>query len=90
MITNMGVIDGVFRFGLGVGLLALSYGRFGLHLPHDLAWAVWIIGASLGWTGLFRSCPVYALLGIDSCAIYPGPERQPPTVSAPGSGGRSS
>lgn len=82
MITNMGVIDGVFRFALGVGLLAWSYGRIGLHLPHDLAWAVWIAGAFLGLTGLFRSCPVFALFGADSCAIYPGHDRQPPAPSA--------
>jgi Protein of unknown function (DUF2892) len=82
MMTNVGVIDGVFRFVLGTGLLALSYGRFGLHLPHDIAWAAWIIGAFLGATGLFRFCPVFALLGTDSCAIYPGHDTQPPAAGA--------
>lgn len=80
MITNVGVIDGVFRFALGVGLLALSDGRLWLHLPHGLAWAVWVAGAVLSFTGLFRYCPVYALVGTDSCAIYPAPPVSPPTA----------
>jgi hypothetical protein len=82
MITNMGVIDGVFRFVLGVGLLAWSYDRIGPVLPEGLAWVVWIVGAFLGLTGLFRFCPVFALLGTDSCAIYPGHDRQTPPASA--------
>jgi hypothetical protein len=89
LITNVGVIDGVFRFILGVGLLALSYGRFRLHLPYDLAWTVWIVGAYLGLTGLFRSCLVFALLGTDSCAIYPAHDRQRPAASALDKGGPS-
>jgi hypothetical protein len=80
MITNVGVIDGVCRFVLGVGLLALSYGRLRLHLPHDLAWAAWTAGAFLSFTGLFRYCPVYALLGTDSCAIYPAPAAPHPSA----------
>ena len=83
MITNMGVIDGVFRFVLGVGLLAWSYDRIGPGLPESLAWAVWIVGAFLGATGLFRFCPAYALIGIDSCAIYPGQDRRSPTPASP-------
>jgi hypothetical protein len=76
MITNMGVIDGVFRFALGMALLAWSYHRVGPELPEALAWAVWIVGAFLGLTGLFRFCPVYALFDTDSCAIYPGRDKQ--------------
>lgn len=77
MITNMGVIDGVVRFILGVGLLALSDGRFGPELPQILAWAAWILGAFLTATAIFRSCPIYALLGTDSCAIYPEHDQHP-------------
>ncbi len=55
MITNMGVIDGVFRFVLGMGLLAWSYHRVGPELPEALAWAVWIVGAFLG---LDRALPL--------------------------------
>jgi Protein of unknown function (DUF2892) len=80
MMTNVGVIDGVVRFVLGVGLLALSYGRLPLHLPHHLAWAAWTAGAFLSFTGLFRYCPAYALLGTDSCAIYPAPGTPPPST----------
>jgi hypothetical protein len=77
MMTNVGVIDGVFRFVLGVGLLALSDGRLWLHPPHELAWAAWIAGAFFSFTGLFRYCPAYALAGTDSCAIYPAPPPPP-------------
>lgn len=80
MMTNVGVIDGAFRFILGMGLLALSYGRLRLHLPHDLAWAAWTAGALLSVTGLFRYCPAYALLGTDSCAIYLAPATPPPSA----------
>ena len=82
MITNVGVIDGVFRFVLGVALLAWSYHRIGPGLPDALAWAVWSVGAVLAFTGLFRFCPVYALLGTDSCAIYPGHDRPAAPASA--------
>jgi Protein of unknown function (DUF2892) len=81
MITNMGVIDGVFRFVLGAALLAWSDHRIGPDLPESLAWAVWVVGAVLAATGLFRFCPVYALLGTDSCAIYPEHDEQPPVSS---------
>ena len=81
MITNMGVIDGVFRFVLGTALLAWSYHRIGPELPEALAWAVWIVGVFFGATGLFRFCPVLALFDTNSCAIYPGHERLPPVPS---------
>jgi hypothetical protein len=82
LITNVGVIDGVFRCIVGACLLALSYGHFGVHLPHAMAWATWAVGAGVGLTGIFRFCPIYALLGTDSCAIYPAPDKQPPSARA--------
>ena len=82
MVTNMGVIDGVFRFVLGTALLAWSYHRIGPELPEGLAWLVWIVGAFFGATAILRFCPVLALLGTDSCAIYPGHERLPPVPRA--------
>ncbi len=71
MMTNMGVLDGVFRFTVGVALLAWSYGRIGPVMSDMGSWLLWIAGAVLALTGLFRHCPLYAYFKIDSCAIYP-------------------
>jgi hypothetical protein len=68
MMTNVGVIDGVFRFLLGLALLAWSDGRFGPELPDIAAWIVWVVGGVIFFTGIFRFCPAYAYFGTDSCA----------------------
>ena len=44
MMTNVGVLDAALRFVCGTLLLALGYGRLGVHLPGGLAWIVWIAG----------------------------------------------
>lgn len=74
MMTNVGVLDGAFRLALGVLLLAWSDGRFGADPSEVLAWAAWLAGAALAFTGLFRFSPLYAALGTHSCAPYPGPD----------------
>ncbi|MGB0086972.1 MAG: DUF2892 domain-containing protein [Rhodomicrobiaceae bacterium] len=76
MRTNVGVLDGAFRLCVGIALLALSYGKIGPHLSHNAAWIVWTVGAVFAFTGLFRYCPIYALMGTDSCAPYPGDDRR--------------
>lgn len=76
VIINVGVLDGAFRLILGIGLLALSYGRIGPGLSEATAWIAWIAGVAFGLTGLFRYCPIYALIGTDSCAPYPGDDRR--------------
>jgi hypothetical protein len=68
MMTNVGVIDGVFRFLLGLALLAWSDGRFGHELLEVLAWIIWVIGAYIFFTGVFRFCPAYAYFSTNSCA----------------------
>jgi hypothetical protein len=72
MITNMGVIDRVLRLTVGAMLLAWSYGKGGPALHEGVSWLVWVMGAALALTGMFRYCPLYAFLGTDSCAPYPG------------------
>ncbi len=75
--TNMGVLDGVFRFTVGVALLAWSYGRIGPVTRRT--WAAGcsgLAGAVFALTGLFRHCPLYAYFKIDSCAIYPGDDEE--------------
>ena len=68
MMTNVGVIERVLRFGLGLALLAWAHGNFGPALPEHLAWVVFSAGAFLTFTGLFRFCPFYAVLDMTGCA----------------------
>lgn len=76
MMTNVGVLDGVFRFALALALLAWSDGVFGSPPDAIWIWPFWIAAMTIGLTGLFRYSPLYALLGTNSCAIYPGPDRR--------------
>ncbi|WP_088343095.1 MULTISPECIES: DUF2892 domain-containing protein [Rhodomicrobium] len=76
MMTNIGVLDGMFRLLLGLALLGWSDGKFGPHPPEFWAWLAWIPGLALSLTGLFRFSPLYWLLGTDSCAPYPGRDRR--------------
>jgi Inner membrane protein YgaP-like, transmembrane domain len=70
MITNVGVLDAALRLAVAAALLALSYGHFGLPAHSAAAWPAWIAGVIVGFTGVLRSCPLYAFLGTDSCAAY--------------------
>ncbi|MDP3976726.1 MAG: DUF2892 domain-containing protein [Pseudomonas sp.] len=59
MKTNVGTIDRSLRIAVGLILIGLSLsGTIGL-------WG-WIGVVPLA-TGLFRMCPAYSLLGINSC-----------------------
>ncbi|PZW48332.1 Protein of unknown function (DUF2892) [Humitalea rosea] len=61
MTTNVGTIDRGLRIAGGLLLLALGY--FG-----PIGW--WgLIGLVPLATGLMGSCPVYSLLGIDTCPV---------------------
>jgi hypothetical protein len=61
MSRNEGMIDRALRIVLGLGLLALVF--FGPQTP----WG-WI-GIVPLLTGLVGFCPLYRLLGINTCAI---------------------
>ncbi len=61
MKTNIGTIDRVIRILFGLGLIAATaLGLIGI-------WG-WIGVVPLA-TGLFRFCPLYSLLGLNSCPI---------------------
>ncbi|MFA7665789.1 MAG: DUF2892 domain-containing protein [Burkholderiaceae bacterium] len=61
MKTNVGGIDRLLRIVIGVVLIALAItGTIG-------AWG-WIGIVPLA-TGLFRSCPLYSLFGINTCPL---------------------
>lgn len=59
MITNVGTADRIFRILLGLALLALVF------VGPETAWG-WI-GLVPLLTGLFRWCPAYRLVGLNTC-----------------------
>ncbi|MBF0190706.1 MAG: DUF2892 domain-containing protein [Magnetococcales bacterium] len=59
MKANVGGIDRILR--IVVGLLLLSQVFLGLHTPLGLIGIVPLL------TGLFKFCPFYPLLGINTC-----------------------
>ena len=60
MTANVGKIDRIIRILVGVALIAWV-------VTGGPVWA-WIGLVPLA-TGLFKFCPVYRLLGIDSCGV---------------------
>ncbi|MEQ1648288.1 MAG: DUF2892 domain-containing protein [Hyphomicrobiaceae bacterium] len=63
MPTNVGNIDRLFRIVLGIALLAWALG----FIP-GVAASVWgWIGVIPLATALMGSCPVYSILGVNTC-----------------------
>lgn len=61
MKANVGTIDRALRILAGIALIGLAAtGVIGL-------WGY--IGVALALTGLFRFCPAYPLLGINTCGM---------------------
>ena len=70
MFNNVGMIDRLIRLLLAVGLLYLglnTYANSGLGMGLD------IVGAVLALTGLFGTCALYRLFGINTCKTDPTP-----------------
>lgn len=67
MKTNVGGIDRILRIAVGVILIALTLmGTIG-------AWG-WLGLIPLA-TGIFRSCPLYSLIGMSTCPMDKGGAR---------------
>ncbi len=58
--TNVGTVDRALRIILGLVLLSLT--MIGLQTPWGFIGLVPLI------TGIFRTCPLYSLVGINTCA----------------------
>ncbi|HKJ20992.1 MAG TPA: DUF2892 domain-containing protein [Woeseiaceae bacterium] len=58
---NEGKVDRILRVGLGLGLLSLVF------IGPQTAWG-WV-GVVPLVTGLVGNCPLYSILGINSCGI---------------------
>jgi hypothetical protein len=61
MKKNVGSVDRVFRIALGIVLLSLVF-----VLKTDARW-FGLIGIVPLLTGLISSCPLYSLLGLNTC-----------------------
>ncbi len=62
--TNVGGIDRVLRIVVGLALLA----GFFLNADASYRW-LYLIGIVPLATGLFSTCPLYSLLGINTCPM---------------------
>ena len=59
---NVGGIDRILRIVAGIALIALA--ALGI-----VPWWCYIIGAVPLVTGLFRFCPFYPILGVNTCPM---------------------
>jgi hypothetical protein len=59
MIANVGSIDRILRIVVGLGLLSLVF------VGPQTQWG--LIGLIPLATGLFRFCPAYSLIGVNTC-----------------------
>jgi DUF2892 family protein len=58
---NVGSVDRVLRFGIGIAALSLVF--FG---PHTLWGLIGVVPLATAFAG---SCPLYTLLGIGTCKV---------------------
>lgn len=63
MKANVGTIDRVLRIVVGLVLMALA-------TTGTVGWWGWLGAIPLA-TGLFRFCPAYTLLGVNTCPLNP-------------------
>lgn len=73
MIANVGTVDRVLRLAVGVALISVALfsggGMFGAGMLGMGAWKIWVfaVGAVMIATAVLRFCPLYTLLGIQTC-----------------------
>lgn len=72
MTCNVGGIERPIR--IGAGLLAILIGLFA-GLSNGVAGAALVVGAILLLTGAAGYCPLFTLLGINTCASASGPKK---------------
>jgi hypothetical protein len=63
MTTNVGGIDRILRFLVGIAILSAIF-----WYPGDAKWFGLVGLIPLG-TALFRTCPLYSLFGLNSCPM---------------------
>ncbi|WP_284162903.1 DUF2892 domain-containing protein [Frigidibacter sp. SD6-1] len=63
--TNVGTADRAIRILLGVALIALWFFAPGF----GWRWVPLVLGIVALATGLMRTCPLYSLLGLNTCPL---------------------
>ncbi|WFE76425.1 DUF2892 domain-containing protein [Roseinatronobacter sp. S2] len=64
MARNVGGIDRVLRIVVGLALIA----GFFVNAEASLRW-LYLIGIVPLATGLMQTCPLYSLIGVNTCAV---------------------
>lgn len=68
--ANVGQIDRIVRLIAGTLLIAAPIFFSGtLPVGPVFSWAIPLVGAILVMTALFRFCPLYRLVGINTCKV---------------------
>lgn len=68
--ANVGKMDRVIRVVVGAAMMALPYiTSFPLWEMSIARWGIPAAGLVFVLTGLFSFCPIYRILGINSCKI---------------------
>lgn len=65
--TNVGGIDRILRIAVGLALIA----GFFLNSDASMRW-LYLIGIVPLATGLMSSCPLYSILGLNTCPMKKG------------------
>lgn len=69
--SNVGTIDRAVRMAVGLILIALPYMTdLALWTNPAARWISIVVGAVLVATALGRFCPLYRLLGMDTCRAH--------------------
>lgn len=66
MTTNVGGIDRILRIVVGIAVLALFFVLEG----NARYWA--LVGLVPLFTGLFSTCPLYSIIGVNTCPMKNG------------------
>ncbi len=70
MTINIGLVDRILRFVLGVSLIGLPFFATGTWIENDAyRFLIIVVGIVLIATAALRFCPLYRLLGVRSCRI---------------------
>lgn len=68
--ANVGSIDRIVRAVVGLVLIALPFTtKFEIWANPVFGWGVPAVGLVLALTAVFRFCPAYRLLGLNTCPL---------------------
>ena len=73
MKQNIGSLDGTVRILIGAvaGLLSLAILASAVSLPAIVSPVLGVVSVIMLGPGLIGSCPLYTLLGLDTCSVSP-------------------